>query len=49
MVNFVSTNKDYTLFISYDHRVNNDLVKISKYLMDDIKSEEKNCFILRIV
>lgn len=49
MINLVTTNKDYTLFICYDHRLNNDLQKIGKFLMDDIKSEEKNCFILRTI
>ena len=41
--------KDYSLFICYDHRKNNDLMRMSKFLIDDIKKEEKNCFILRIV
>eukprot|EP00347_Sterkiella_histriomuscorum_P000651 403375021 len=41
--------QDYSLFICYNHRKNNDLVKISKFLMDDIKQEEKNCFIQRLI
>ena len=45
MVNSVANYKDYSLFICYDHRINNDLMKISRNLMDDIKSEERNCFI----
>ena len=49
MINNVSNNKDYTLFLCYDHRINDDLAKISKFLFDDIKTEEKNCFITRII
>jgi hypothetical protein len=40
--------KDYDIFICYDHRKNNDLMRISKFLIDDIKKEEKNCFILKV-
>jgi len=49
MVNYVSSTKDISLFICYDHRKNKDLTKISKFLIDDIRSEEKNCFITRVV
>ena len=44
-----SIKRDYSLMICYDHRVNNDFGQISKYLLDDIKSEGKNCFITRLV
>lgn len=47
MVNSVSAVRDYSLFICYDHRKNNELSKISKFLLDDIKQEEKNCFIMQ--
>lgn len=39
--------KDYSLFICYDHRKNNDLMRMSKFLIDDVKKEERNCFISR--
>lgn len=39
--NPLNVNKDYSIFICFDHRINNDLMRISKFLMDDIKSEEK--------
>lgn len=41
--------RDYSLMICYDHRINNDFGQICKYLLDDIKSEGKNCFITRLV
>ena len=41
--------RDYSLMICYDHRINNDFGQICKYLLDDIKSEGKNCFITRMV
>jgi len=44
-----SIKRDYSLMICYDHRVNNDFGQISKYLLDDIKSEGKNCFITRLI
>lgn len=44
-----SQTKDYSIFICYDHRINDDLMKITKFLMDDIRSEEKNCFIQKVV
>jgi hypothetical protein len=49
LINFVSNNKDFSIFICYDHRKNNDIVKISKFLMDDVKQEEKNCFITKVI
>ena len=44
-----SIKRDYSLMICYDHRINNDFAQICKYLLDDIKSEQKNCFITRLV
>jgi hypothetical protein len=41
--------RDYSLMICYDHRINNDFGQIYKYLLDDIKSEGKNCFITRLI
>jgi len=41
--------RDFSLMICYDHRINNDFSQIIKYLLDDIKSEGKNCFITRLV
>jgi len=41
--------RDYSLMICYDHRINNDFHQICKYLLDDIKSEGKNCFITRLI
>jgi len=49
MVNRVSTNKDISVFICYDHRKGPDLNGLVKNLLDDIKMEDKNCFILRVV
>jgi hypothetical protein len=48
-VSCVQNNKDYLLFLCYNHRKNNDLANITKYLMDDIRVEEKNNFILRVI
>ena len=44
-----SIKRDYSLMICYDHRINNDFSQICKYLLDDIKSEQKNCFITRLI
>ena len=44
-----SIKRDYSLMICYDHRINNDFGQICKYLLDDIKSEQKNCFITRLI
>jgi len=44
-----SIKRDYSLMICFDHRINNDFNQICKYLLDDIKSEGKNCFITRLV
>ncbi len=44
-----SIKRDYSLMICYDHRINNDFNQICKYLLDDIKSEGKNCFITRLI
>lgn len=41
--------RDFSLMICFDHRINNDFGQISKYLLDDIKSEGKNCFITRLI
>ena len=37
MINQVANGKDYSIFICFDHRMNSDLMKISKFLFDDIK------------
>ena len=44
-----SIKRDFSLMICYDHRINNDFGQICKYLLDDIKSEGKNCFITRLI
>ena len=44
-----SIKRDHSMMICYDHRINNDFSQIVKYLLDDIKSEGKNCFISRLV
>jgi len=41
--------RDFSLMICFDHRVNNDFNQITKYLLDDVKSEGKNCFITRLI
>lgn len=41
--------RDFSLMICFDHRINNDFAQISRYLLDDIKSEGKNCFITRLI
>jgi hypothetical protein len=48
-VNKDSIKRDFSLMICYDHRINNDFGQICKYLLDDIKSEGKNCFITRLI
>lgn len=35
---------DMTLMLVYDHRINNKLENIAKYLMGDILRDEKNLF-----
>jgi len=35
---------DMTLFIVYDHRLNDKLENIAKFLMGDILRDEKNLF-----
>lgn len=37
--------KDLTLFVVYDHRINSNLERISKFLFQDLIAEEKNIFI----
>lgn len=37
--------KDLTLFLVFDHRINNNLERISKFLFQDLIAEEKNIFI----
>ena len=51
MLNYVSQSRerDYCIFICFDHRINPDLQKIHKFLLDDLKAEEKNCFIFKLV
>jgi hypothetical protein len=44
-----SIKRDFSLMICFDHRINNDFSQISRYLLDDIKGEGKNCFITRLV
>lgn len=41
--------RDFSLMLCFDHRINNDFTQICKYLLDDIKSEGKNCFITRLI
>lgn len=38
-------DQDVTLFVVYDHRVNNQLEKIAKNLLGDLNSELPNVFV----
>jgi enterochelin esterase-like enzyme len=37
--------RDLILFVVYDHRVNSNIERISKFLFQDLLAEEKNIFI----
>ena len=47
IVNYEHTamNKNFTLFLVYDQRVNNQLEKISRQLFQDLLIEESSIFI----
>jgi hypothetical protein len=50
MVNYETTGtgtreKDFTLFLVYDHRINSGLEKIAKQLFEDLLIEESSIFI----
>jgi hypothetical protein len=49
MVNYVTATRDFSLFICYDYRQNQDYNKICHFLIDDLIKEEKNCFITRVI
>ena len=43
--NTKDAQKDFTLFLVYDHRINNKLEQISKRLFQDLLIEESSIFI----
>ena len=45
MINYEQNGKDLSLFLVYDHRINNQIEKISKHLFEDLLMEEHNIFI----
>lgn len=49
MANSVGQGKDYSIFLCYDQRQNADAERVIKFLLEDLRLEEKNAFLFRLI